>query len=227
MLGNGDDKMNIRGKFQSDLDELKNSLLELGTLAEVAMIRSIDALKNQDLEEAKKIIEDDYKINELEKKINEHAILLIMKQAPVASDLRRIVTVLKISSDLERVGDLAVNIAKSVQHMRNTPFLKKIEDIPYMASLAQKMLANVLDAYYKEDAALANTTAKLDDEIDAMYGSLIQELLGLMAVHPKSISQITQLAFICRYIERIADHATNISESTIYLVRGEQYRLNA
>ncbi|RBW70907.1 phosphate signaling complex protein PhoU [Bacillus taeanensis] len=219
--------MSIREKFQSDLDELKNSLLELGTLAEVAMIRAIDSLKHQDLEEAKRIITDDYKINELEKQINERAILLIMKQAPVASDLRRIVTVLKVSSDLERVGDLAVNIAKSVEHMGSTPFLKKIEDIPLMASLAQKMLANVLDAYYKEDTVLANTTAKLDDEIDELYGSLIQELLELMAVHPKSISQITQLAFICRYIERIADHATNISESTIYLVRGEQYRLNA
>ncbi|WP_171016873.1 phosphate signaling complex protein PhoU [Pseudalkalibacillus caeni] len=219
--------MVVRGNFQTELEQLKNMLLELGKKAETAMNRAIEALKTQNVDDAIHIIEDDAEINVLEDEINDLAILMIAKQQPVATDLRRIIVALRISTDLERVGDLAVNIAKSVIRIGDGKLIKPIEEIPRMAAIAQKMNADVLEAFYKEDVDLAKKVAEIDDQVDDMYGRLVQELLELMTQNPDFIRQITQLAFICRYIERYADHATNISESVIYLVKGKHYDLNA
>lgn len=218
--------MSIRANFQAELNKLKEMILELGNQALEAVGQSIEALKSQDVDKALKIIENDDQINFLEEEINDKAILLIAQQAPVAIDLRRVIVAIKISSDLERVGDLAVNIAKSVIRIGTTPLIKPIEEIPRIAEKANKMVADSLQAFNDEDVEFAKKVAKLDDEIDEAYGRLIQELLELMTQKPEYTSQITQLSFICRHVERVADHSTNISEHILYLVKGRRYDLN-
>lgn len=218
--------MSIRVTFQAELDKLKEMILELGGQALEAVRLAVDALKNQEVDKALKIIEDDRQINLLEEEINDKAILLIAQQSPVAIDLRRVIVVIKISSDLERIGDLAVNIAKSVIRIGSEQLIKPIEEIPRIAEVANSMVADSLKAYKDENVELAKEVARLDDEVDETYGRLIQELLELMTQKPDYISQITQLAFICRYVERVADHSTNISENILYLVKGKRYDLN-
>ncbi|WP_404332732.1 phosphate signaling complex protein PhoU [Mesobacillus maritimus] len=218
--------MSIRATFQGELNQLKQMILELGDKALEAVERSIDALKNQDVDKALKIIEDDGQINLMEEEINDKAILLIAQQAPVAIDLRRVIVAIKISSDLERVGDLAVNIAKSVIRIGSNQLIKPIEEIPRMAEMANKMVADSLKAYDDEDVSFAKKVAQLDDQVDETYGRLIQELLELMTQKPEYTAQITQLSFICRHVERVADHSTNISEHLLYLVKGRRYDLN-
>ncbi|WP_202081530.1 phosphate signaling complex protein PhoU [Caldalkalibacillus salinus] len=216
----------IRSHFETGLRELKDLLLQMGERTEQALDQSITALKEQDVVLAEKIIDQDIKINRLEEEINEKAILMIATQSPVASDLRRIIAALKISSDVERIGDYAVNIAKSVQMIGQKPLIKPLVDIPEMASISQTMLTQSLQAYYDEDLQLAKDVAETDDKVDTMYGITVQELLVLMSHNADAIEQITQLAFVCRYLERTADHCTNISESIIYLINGKRYDLN-
>jgi phosphate transport system protein len=219
--------MSVRESFDAQLKELKDELLELGNLAQTALKESIIALKNQDVEKALQIIENDYKINNLEADINDKVILMIAKQQPVATDLRRLIVAMKISTDLERIGDLAVNIAKSIIRIGEEPFVKPIEEIPKMAETARTMIKDVLQAFYDEDVVAAKNIADSDDEVDQKYGKIIKELLEIVTNNPQWIAQITQLTFICRFIERAADHATNISESVIYLVKGKYYDLNS
>ncbi|TKD70127.1 phosphate signaling complex protein PhoU [Pseudalkalibacillus hwajinpoensis] len=219
--------MAVRENFQEQLDEIKSQLLELGSLAQIAVDEAITALKDQNVDKALEIIDNDYKINRLEEEINERAIWLIAKEQPLATDLRRLISALKITTDVERVGDLAVNIAKSIIRIGDKPFVKPIEEIPALAQKTNNMLREVLASFYDEDVNQAMAVADADDEIDNMYGRLVKELLELMTKHPESVSQIQQLSFICRYIERIGDHCTNISESVIYVVKGKRYDLNA
>lgn len=218
--------MGVRENFNAQLDDLKKKLLELGHMSESQAKKAMDALLEQDVETSLSIIENDSKINEREEEINDMAILMIAKQQPVASDLRRIIVAIKISTDVERVGDLAVNIAKSAIRIGEKPLVKPLVDIPKMAELALGMVTDGLKAYYEENVELARELAERDDQVDKMYGQLIQELLKLAAEKPEQVPQITQLSFICRFIERIADHATNIAENVIYLVRGRHYELN-
>lgn len=218
--------MTVREVFESELDELKAKLLDLGKLAQTAIDNSIVSLIEQDVDKALKIIDEDPIINSLEKEINDKAVWLIAKEQPLATDLRRLIATLKITTDLERIGDLAVNIAMSVIEISNKPLIKPIEEIPKMAAIAQHMIDNVLKAFYEGDIFKAKEVADIDDKVDEMYGRLINELMGIMTQKPDYITQITHLAFICRYIERVADHATNISESTIYLVKGKTLDLN-
>lgn len=218
--------MAVRASFQEDLNKLKGLIVEFGRRAQEAVGNAIEALVKQDVDLALKIIENDIHLNLMEEEINDQAILMIAKQAPVAIDLRRVIVAIKISSDLERVGDLAVNIAKSVIRIGKNPFIKPIEEIPRIAVAANKMVADSLKAYNDEDIELAKQVAKVDDEIDEAYGRLVQELLVLMTQKPDYISQITQLSFICRHVERVGDHATNISESVLYLIKGKRYDLN-
>jgi len=217
----------VRATFQAELNELKEMILDLGRQAQEAVSHAINTLKYQDVDKALRIIENDSHLNILEEEINDKAILLIAKQAPVAIDLRRVIAAIKISSDLERVGDLAVNIAKSVIRIGTEQLIKPIEEIPRIAEVANQMVSDSLKAYNEEDVDLAKAVAKIDDEVDEAYGKLIKELLELMTKNPAHIYQITQLAFICRYVERVADHSTNISESLLYLIKGKRYDLNS
>lgn len=219
--------MAIRTTFDKDLDHLKELLVEMVNLSKTAVEKSVQSLAHQDIELAEQIIQDDQKINELEEQIDSIIIQLIAQQQPVASDLRAIIAGLKISSDIERIGDLAVNIAKSTIHIGDGPLIKPIVDIPKMAEKALDMLNNVIKAYIEKDINLAIQTAKADDEVDELYGKIIKELLELMPSNPNSINQITQLAFISRHIERVADHTTNMAEHIIYMVKAKKVDLNA
>ncbi|MED1863461.1 phosphate signaling complex protein PhoU [Fictibacillus nanhaiensis] len=218
--------MVVRENFQLQLEEMKQSIVQISKLAEEALELSVEALKNQDLDKALQIIENDNRINVLEDEINDMAILLIAKQAPVASDLRRIIAAIKISSDIERMADFAVNIAKSTIRIGKQELIKPLEELPKMAHHAIHMLTTATKAYVEEDVALAKQLAELDDFVDETYGKIIKELLELMTKNPEHLSQISQLLFVCRYIERTADHATNIAESIIFLVKGKRYGLN-
>lgn len=219
--------MNTRSNFDSNLLQLKEMLLQMARRSENAIKESIEALINQDIAKAEMIINGDDEIDQLEHEINDKAIVLIAKEAPVARDLRKIIVALKISSEVERIGDLAVNIAKSTIHIGNEKHIKEIVDIPKMMDMALEMLSESLTAFYSEDTELAKRCAEKDDNVDEMYGKLIRELMGYIQQYPQNINQITQLAFVARYIERLADHATNISENVIFLVTGKRYDLNA
>ncbi|GIN60462.1 phosphate transport system regulatory protein PhoU [Robertmurraya siralis] len=219
--------MVVREQFQLDLNELQAKLLELGRLANQALENSIEALETCNLEKALKVIDDDSEADALYEEINDFAILLIAKQAPVAIDLRRIIVAIKIATDIERIGDFAVNIAKSTIRIGNEEHVRTFQQVKKMYSITTEMLNLSLQAFGNEDVVSAKKVADMDDEVDELYGSSIRELLELHRSHPDNISQITQLSFVCRYLERAADHVTNIAESIFYLVKGRHYDLNA
>jgi phosphate transport system protein len=230
-LGNKKDKevwsMSVREKFDFDLKNLRDKLIEIGSLTEVALSKAIHALENQNVEEALEIIEDDNRVDDLDEEINDLAIILIAKQQPVAVDLRRIIVAIKISSDIERMADFAVNIAKSTIRIGDEPLVKPIHSIKKMHDIASEMLSLSIKAYNEEDIVLAKKVADMDDQVDELYGETIRDILELMESKKENSQQLTQLLFICRYIERTADHATNISESIMYLVKGQRYDLNS
>jgi phosphate transport system protein len=219
--------MTVREKFQVELNKLREMLLELGNMTEISIEASMTALLNQDIEKALHVIENDDRIDMLEEEINDFAILLIAKQSPVAVDLRRIMVALKIAADIERMADHGVNIAKSVIRIGSESFIKPLENISKMHRLALEMLRESLKAYNEQDLIHAKKISEIDDKVDKLYRTITSELLLMMPNHPEHIAQITQLAFVARYLERIADHATNISENTFYLVKGQHYDLNA
>jgi phosphate transport system protein len=219
--------MHTRSNFDNNLVQLKKMLLDMAGKSEHAIKEAIDALIKQDLKKAENIINDDNVIDQLEHDINDKAMVLIAIESPVASDLRKIIVALKVSSEVERIADMAVNIAKSAIHIGTEKHIKEIVDIPIMMDKALEMLSDSLTAFYTEDIELAKKCAEKDDLVDEMYGKLIRELMGYIQRYPNNINQITQLAFVCRYIERLADHATNIAENVIFLVTGERFDLNA
>jgi phosphate transport system protein len=218
--------MVVRGKFEEDLKTLHEKLLELGNFAINALTQSLQALENKDIELALKILEDDAEANILEEEINDFAILLIAKQQPVAVDLRRLIVAIKIATDIERMADFAVNIAKSTIRIGNEPLVKPIEHIKQMHALSLEMLKLSLEAYNEGDLGKAKQVAQMDDQVDDLYGQTIKDLLSLAQSKPEQLAQITQLSFISRYLERAADHVTNIAENVFYLVKGKRYDLN-
>ncbi|MBE2939398.1 phosphate signaling complex protein PhoU [Anoxybacillus flavithermus] len=218
--------MAVREKFDYDLQTLRDQLLQLGSLAEIALTQSFEALKTKNSDLALQVLENDTKIDLLNEEINDFAILLIAKQQPVAIDLRRIIVAIKIATDVERMADFAVNIAKSAIRIGEQPFVISLNKLEKMHEIAVNMLSLTLKAYYEEDVVTAKKVADMDDEVDRLYGETIRELLERTKAHPDAMSQITQLSFTARYIERIADHATNIAENVFYLVKGKHYDLN-
>lgn len=202
-------------------------LLQMADKAEFAIKEAMIALINQDLDKAKLVIDGDNEIDDLEHEINDKALLLIARESPVATDLRQINVALKVSSEVERMADMAVNIAKSALHIGKEKHIKEIVDIPRMMEMSLDMVSDSIKAFYSEDVILAKSCAERDDQVDQLFGSLIQELLSYIPKNPNSTNQIIQLAFVCRFIERIADHSTNIAENVIYLVTGKRIDLNA
>ncbi|MCM3586330.1 phosphate signaling complex protein PhoU [Mesobacillus maritimus] len=218
--------MVVREKFEEELNQLQTKLMELGNFAAAALTKALEALETGNVELALKIIEDDALANIQEEEINDLAILLIAKQSPVAVDLRRIIVAIKIANDIERIADFAENIAKSAIRIGKEPLVKPIEHIRQMYNLTTRMLAMSLEAFGEEDLSKAKQIAELDDQVDDLYGQTIVDLLQLNATNPHQSPQITQLLFICRYLERAADHTTNIAENVFYLVKGKRYDLN-
>jgi phosphate transport system protein len=220
------EKMVKRREFDLGLEEMTQLLIEMGNRVEKALVESMDALKQGDVATGRRIVKSDYELNQMEEKISEIGAKLIATQQPVAKDLRRILIAFKISSDLERMGDLSVDIANAVIRLDGQTLIKPLIDLPRMAELVAIMIHESLQSYVDENVDLAYKSAKDDDQVDALYAQILRELFSLMVENPKTVSQAMLLSFVGRYIERIADHATNIAESVVYLVTGKRPDLN-
>lgn len=215
-----------RGSFDIHLQGLNNDVLRMGSMVEKQINQCIEALVNQDEQLANKVIKDDDMVDNLEKEIEDKCIKLIATQQPLALDLRSIFTTTKIVTDLERMADHAVDIAKITLRLKGEKYIKQLIDIPRMAEIVGEMIRLSLDAYVDGNSEKAYEIGKMDDKIDAIYKQVFSELLVLMMKDPSTITQATQFLFICKFLERVADHVTNICEWTIYLVTGEQKDLN-
>ncbi|MCD5323579.1 MULTISPECIES: phosphate signaling complex protein PhoU [Pontibacillus] len=216
----------IRGQFHEDMDQLKYSIKKLAVGTVQAFEEALDALYNQDIDKAKKIIEEDDQLDRKELEINEQAILLIAKQQPVATDLRRMIVAIKVSSDLERMADHAVNVSKSAIHLGEDHDITIPPALRDMFGVAKEMVDTATKAFENEDISLARVLAEMDDKVDEMYGQITREMLELTANNPQKIQHIMQMAYVARYIERFADHITNIGEYIFYLVKGQTFDLN-
>lgn len=210
--------------YESDLEKLREKVLRMGGLCEDAIARSMESLLERNECLAKATIERDHLINRLEVEIDEQCIELLALRQPAGSDLRLIITGLKISTDLERVGDLSVNLCERVLELIKWPPLKPLIDIPRMARLSSSMLHDSLDAYVRGDTVLAEDVCRRDDEVDELNDQIFRELLTYMMEDPASISRALALSMVARYLERIADHANNIAHLVIYLVKGKDIR---
>lgn len=218
--------MTARREFDIGLETLQQTLTEMGERVEKALGDAMTALETLDMTLARRIIDEDTGLNRLEEKIADVGAKLIATQQPVAKDLRRILAALKISSDLERMGDLSVDIAKTALRLEGQAPLKPLVDLPRMAELVRTMIVESIRAYVDENVDLAYKMAKDDDQIDAMYSQVLRDLMLIMPENQKSVGQALNLCFVGRYIERIADHATNIGENVVYLVVGTRPELN-
>lgn len=216
----------MREHFFQKIEDLKHDILRMGAMVERIINDSVSALKNQDVEASKKIYTDDDKIDIIEHEIENKCVSLLALQQPLAKDLRTITTALKIITDLERMGDHAVNIAKITIEIGKEPFIKPLIDIPKMAEITQEMVKLSLDAFVKEDINLAKKVAEMDEEVDRLYEVIIKELLNIIAKDSNNINQAAKLMFVGRFLERIADHTTNICERIIYMVTGEYEEIN-
>ncbi len=218
--------MITRHSFDESLVALQQEILRMGSLVENMISSSVESLARQDVKMAEEVITMEKEIDLLEMEIEQKCLKLIATQQPLAKDLRRIAAGFKIITDLERMADYSQDIAKVTIRLSGQPLIKPLIDIPRMSNLAQKMVKDALDAYVKEDVELAYQMCKDDDMVDQIYSQVFRELLTYMMEDPRTISQATYLLFVGRYIERIADHATNIGEQVIYLVTGEKKELN-
>jgi phosphate transport system protein len=209
--------------FDEDMKFLAHKIAEMGGLAERMVENSVRALVNSDLQLAQKIISDDLQLDEAQAMLDEKVILIIAQRQPLAGDLREVFSTIRIASDLERVGDLAKNIAKRVVAISERGHsVNLVRGIDHLGELALAQLKEVLDAFGTRSVTRINMIRDRDDEIDAMYTSLFREYLTYMMEDPRNITICTHLLFCAKNIERIGDHATNIAESVYYIVTGEQ-----
>lgn len=220
-------KTHTSSEYESELLELRRLILEMGAKAEMMTAKSIESLTRRDSDLARSVIEEDAQANQLEADVNELCMQMMALRQPTAGDLRFITTGLKIASDLERVGDLAVNVCERALELNEEPPLKPYVELPRMAASASRMLRECLDSFIKEDVGLARRVITSDDEVDDMNEELFRELLTYMLDNPRNISRSTRLTFISKYLERIADHATNIAEAVIFMVEGRDPRRGA
>jgi phosphate transport system protein len=218
--------MRSREQFHSELKELDNDIIRLAQRANKGLKESIDALFNQDVNLAQNIVNDDKLIDKEEAAINDKVILLIAKQQPVATDLRRLIIALRIVTDIERMGDNAKNIAKSTIRLGSHYQAELPKDLLTMRDTSLIMLETAISAFQNEDISVAQKLAEMDDKVDKLYKQVVTDLLGKTAINPEEIQYVMQIAFCARYIERFADHITNIGESILFLVKGEIVDLN-
>ena len=208
--------------FDDQLKHLKNLIVQMGSLAEAELEGAITALNRRDTALAQSIVGSDSRLDELEHEVANLAVRVLALRQPMASDLREIVSALKISSDLERMGDYAANVAKRAIALSQLPAVKPAGSIPRMARLVQAIIKDVLDSYVERDPERAVDAWRRDEEVDEMYTSIFRELLTYMMEDARNISACTHLLFVAKNIERIGDHATNIAEIIHYLVLGRQ-----
>jgi phosphate transport system protein len=210
--------------FDEELVRLNGLVLQMGSLVEMAIKNSVQSIVERDNELARKVIDGDHQVNTLDIEIDEESIRLIALRQPKAGDLRLITTAMKITADLERMGDLAVNIAQRAIELNKEPVLKEYIDIPRMREIAQGMTRDALDAFVKRDMKLAKDVIMRDDEIDDLKHKILSELLFLMTENSSIICRAMRVTFVAQYLERIADHATNMAEMVLYLIEGKIIR---
>lgn len=216
----------LRSIFDRELTQIRDDLLRMGSLVDAAIDRALTALKDSDAALARQVIDDDAAINQLRFKIEENCLATIATQQPTASDLRTVVAAMNIVNDMERIGDHATGIAKTVLRLGDQPLLKPLVDLPRMAQMTREMLKRSLDAFLAHDPDTARTIAEQDDEIDHLYRAVFDELLALMARDPGTISRGTYLLWCGHNLERIGDRVTNIAERVIFMTTGTMQELN-
>jgi len=210
--------------LEHDLEALKERVLKMGSQVEDAIRKSIKALTERDRALAIAVIDGDRTVNTCDVEIEEECIRLLALWQPTGSNLRFITTAIKIITDLERMGDLAVDICERAMELMDEPPLKPYIDIPRMAEAAQKMLKDSLDAFVAKDAPLALSVCERDDFVDNLTHQIFNELLVYMLQDPKNITRAVRITYVAKYLERIADHATNIAEMVVYMVKGKVIR---
>jgi phosphate transport system protein len=213
--------------FQQELNNLKENLLRMAGLTEQAIAHAIDALVKRDTPLAEKTIREDKAINEMELEIDDLCLKLLALHQPMAADLRFITSAMRINIELERIGDLAVNIAERVLSLNQEPQLKPYIDLPRMAEITKKMVKDVLDAFVQGDADLARAVCERDDQVDDLKDQVFRELLSYMLSDTRTITRAVHLIIVSRYLERIADHATNIAEGVIFMVNAKVVKHHA
>ena len=212
----------MRRQYEERLEDLNRKMLNMASRVEEAVDRSIKALQERDMSLARQVVREDEKIDKMERKIEEECIKLTALQQPVAGDLRIITAISKIATDLERIGDHAVNIAEMVLEIGEQKLIKPLEDVPRMAEIAISRLHQSLEAFTELDAARAEKLAHQDEEIDRCDERILRELIKMMMKDCKNLEQAVRLIFISRFLERIGDHTTNICEKLIYAATGER-----
>ena len=210
--------------FQEDLELLKRRLLEMGGLAEENVRLAVEGLVGRDRELIERVMSGDEPLNRLHIEIDSRCFRLFALHQPMAADLRTVVAAVKINADLERVGDLAVNIAEAARRYASHPPVKKLIDIPTMAEIAQTMLRDALDAFVRRDVDLAQHVLDEDDRLDALKTHIFRELLTYMLQDPSTIEPALDLILVSRHLERIGDHATNVAEDVIFIVSARDVR---
>ena len=211
--------------FEKELKDLNNDILKMGVFAEEAIYKAIESLKSRDKNMAQEVINNDKAIDELELIVDEKCLDLIARHQPMAKDLRFITTGMKINSELERIADIAVDIAQRILEIVDKPLLKPLVDIPKLAAVAQNMVKMSIDAFVKGDSALAKKVLTSDSEADQLRNEIQKELIeDYMAKDGATAPRAVQLLLIARFLERICDHTTNIAEDVIYMVQAEVVR---
>jgi len=211
-------------KYEEDLKKLHEEILYMGGLVEDQIQKAVKSLVDRDSELAKIIIERDHEVNRLDVEIDELCIRLLALHQPAGKDLRFITTGLKITTDLERIGDMSVNTCERALELNQEPQLKPYIDIPRMARIAQRMTRESLDAFVREDTDLALKVCKDDEEIDQLNSQIFREVIAFMIEDPHTVSRAIKISSISKYLERMADHATNIAEMVIFMVKGKSIR---
>jgi phosphate transport system protein len=211
-------------RYEEQLKKLREEILYMGGLVEDQIQKAVKSLVDRDSELAAVIIERDHEVNRLDVEIDELCIKLLALHQPAGRDLRFITTGLKITTDLERIGDMAVNICERALELNQEPQLKPYIDIPRMARIAQRMIRESLDAFVREDTELALKVCRNDDEVDQLNAQIFRETLTFMLENAQTISRATKISSVSKYLERIADHATNIAEMVIFMVKGKSIR---
>jgi phosphate transport system protein len=213
--------------FQEELDILKTRLLEMGGLAEERVRYAVQGLADRDFAQIEHVLTGDEPINVLHIEVDDRCLKLLALHQPMAADLRAVMAAVKINTDLERVGDLAVNIAEAAKRYATHPPVKKLIDIPRMAEIAQAMLRDSLDAYVTRDIVLAQRVLNEDDKLDALKTQIFRELQTFMLQDPTTIEPSLDLILVSRHLERIGDHATNVAEDVIFMVSARDVRHHA
>jgi len=210
--------------FQEEMNELKKTLLHMGSLVETMIHLAVKALVDRNADLAKEIFVTEEEVNKIQIDVDDRCLKLIALHQPTATDLRFITSAMKINSDLERMGDQAINITETGKDLLKQPPLKPLIDIPRMADIVKTMVKNSLDAFVKRDADLAKSVLLKDDEVDALKDQIFRELLTYMMADMNNITRAMDLVLIARNLERIGDHTTNISEDVIFMVSGKDIR---